>query len=77
MSIKSILRLLSHEDGELLSYALESGLTNQFVEYQPGRFVGVNILPELMPNLVIDQTAGLFSAGTIHRETVANCNGSE
>jgi hypothetical protein len=67
MTIKILLRFLSDDDRELLSYAFEHGLTNQFVEYRPGRFVGVNIIPELMPNLVIEQTAGAYSAGAIEK----------
>lgn len=76
MSIKVILSQLSRDDSELLSYAMETCLTNQFVEYRPNRWVGVNILPDLMPHLVVEQTAGMYSAGTIVRN-VANCNGAE
>ena len=76
MSIKAILSQLSRDDSELLSYAMETRLTNQFVEYRPNRWVGVNILPNLMPHLVVEQTAGMYSAGTIVRD-VANCNGAE
>lgn len=75
MSIKVILSQLSRQDSELLSYAMETSLTNQFVEYRPGRWVGVNILPDLMPHLVVEKTAGHYSSGTIDRGDVAICNG--
>jgi hypothetical protein len=67
VTIKMILSQLAREDSELLSYAMETGLTNQFVEYRPGRWVGVNIIPELMPHLVVEKTAGIYAAGAILR----------
>lgn len=65
MTIREVLSQLRLEDLELLRYAREAGLDNQFVEYQPGRFVGVNILADFMPQLAIEQNAGPFSEGVI------------
>lgn len=62
--IKDILNQLSQSDRELLKYAFEQGLTNQFVIYEPGRFVGVNVDPEFKA-LQIEQTAGRYSEGTV------------
>lgn len=78
MSIRSILAMLPQQDYELLTYAHEEGLTNQYVEYRPGRFVGVNVLPELMPHLVVEKTAGAYSAGSVLKpEAVAIFNGEK
>jgi hypothetical protein len=63
--IKHILERLNSQDALLLRYAMEQGLTNQYVQYRRGFFVGVNIIPELMPNLYITETAGVYSAGEI------------
>lgn len=62
-SIKSILSMLNPEQKEQLRYAFEQCLINQFVEYAPGRFVGVNI--QNLPHLHIEQVAGLYSSGSI------------
>jgi hypothetical protein len=69
MTIKGLLTVITPEDYELLTYALEQGLDNTFIEYRPGKFVGVNIIPELMPHLIIEQTAGHYSAGKIERKS--------
>lgn len=65
MTIREILSQLRPEDQELLRYAREAGLDNQIVEYVPGRFIGVNILADFMPQLVIEQNAGPFFEGAI------------
>lgn len=64
LSIKEILKQLAQSDQDLLTYAFEQGLSNQFVIYEPGRFVGVNIDPDFK-DLAIEQTAGRYSEGTI------------
>jgi hypothetical protein len=64
VTIRRILGGLRPADRALLDYALEAGLTNWTVRYRPGRWVGVNILPDTMPHLVVEQTAGAFAAGT-------------
>ena len=65
MTIREILKSLPPADAELLRYGVEAGLTNQLVEYAPGRFVGVNIIPESMPHLVVEQTANAYAEGRI------------
>lgn len=63
MNIKQILASLTQAQRTQIDYAFENGLINQFIEYAPGRFIGVNI--QNLSNLQIEQTAGLYSAGTI------------
>lgn len=63
-SIKEILSDLPDSDKERLYYAFEQALNNEYVEYMKGRFIGVNIDPN-MSNLVIDQVAGAYSEGRI------------
>lgn len=63
MTIKQILQRLSPANLELLEYAREQGITNMLVTYAPGRWVGVNILPEVMPRLRVEQTAGIYAEG--------------
>lgn len=62
-SIRAILAMLDVKKREQLQYAFEEGLTNQYVEYAPGRFIGVNV--SNMPNLQIEQTVGAWSSGVI------------
>lgn len=62
-SIKTILSTLEQKKKDQIQYAFEQGLVNQYVEYEPGRFIGVNI--QNLPNLIIEQTAGSYSAGSI------------
>lgn len=62
-SIKALLARLDPKKKEQLTYAFEEGLTNQYVEYEPGRFIGVNI--DGLHNLNIEQEAGVWSSGTI------------
>ena len=62
-SIKSIISMLTIEQKQQLHYAFEQSLMNQFIEYAPGKFVGVNI--KNLPHLHIEQVAGLYSSGTI------------
>ena len=62
-SIRTILAMLEPTKKSQLQYAFEEGLVNQYVEYEPGRFIGVNI--QSLPNLNIEQTAGSYSAGVI------------
>lgn len=67
-SIKSILAMLHPEHKKHLDYAFEHGLPNQYVEYSPGHFVGVNI--QNLPNFNIEQTAGFYASGTIEKEII-------
>jgi hypothetical protein len=69
-SIKSILAMLPKGPADQLKYALENELVNQYVEHEPGRFIGVNI--QGLPNLSVEQTAGLYSEGTITQGQIQN-----
>lgn len=64
VSIKEILKRLAPSDRDLLKYGFENGLSNQFVIYEPGRFVGVNIDPDFK-DLEIEQVAGRYSEGRV------------
>lgn len=67
-TIKQILASLSKEDYEQLMTAFEDELTNQYVVYTQGRFVGVNI-QENCPFGIVEQRAGYFSEGILRAET--------
>ena len=64
MTISDILKQLPKEDRTLLNYAFEHGLS-QYVEYTPGKFVGVNIAKENFKNLTHETVAGNWSKGEI------------
>lgn len=55
--------MLGPEDKAKLDYAFENELSNQWVEYSPGRFIGVNI--NGLQNLIVEQTAGLYAEGIL------------
>lgn len=61
-SIKQILMLLSEADRATLRYAFENELTNQYVVWKPGRFIGVRIS---LPSLIVEQEAGLYAEGSL------------
>jgi hypothetical protein len=67
-SIKEILSLLSASDLATLRYAFEHEISNTFVVYEPGRFVGVHIRDSLR-TLQIEQRAGLYAAGILRAVT--------
>jgi hypothetical protein len=64
MSIRTVLAGLRPQDRDKLNYAFENGLTNQFVVFAPGRFIGVNMLDTLR-SVRIEQTEGHWSIGTL------------
>jgi hypothetical protein len=64
MNIRDILGSLPAVDRDALMAAFESGEA-YYVEYEPGRFIGVNT--DEVTHLDADQTAGSFRAGEINR----------
>ena len=64
MTIKDILAALPAVDRDALMAAFESGEA-YYVEYEPGRFIGVNT--DAVQHLLADQSAGSFREGTINR----------
>lgn len=67
MQLKDILQSLPQAHREQLMYAFENSISNQYVEYRPGKFIGVNIEGKLFQ---IEQRAGVWSSGTLVRSTV-------
>lgn len=63
MTISSILARLDKTKRTQIDYAFEEGLINQYVEYEPGRFIGVNI--QHLPHLLVEQIAGCYAEGSI------------
>jgi len=59
MNIKLILESLTSEQRKRLMCAFNDEYS-QFIEYQPGRYIGVNIT-----NLKADTQIGVWSAGRI------------
>ena len=59
--VKAALKKLSETDYAALMVAFESG-DSMYVEYVPGRFVGVNINSD---GLRIEQQEGLFAEGLV------------
>lgn len=64
MTIKDILSALPTADRDAVMAAFEAG-ESYYVEYEPGRFLGVNT--DAIRHLVADQAAGSFREGTIVR----------
>ena len=64
MTIKSIIRGLSDENRQRLMHAFENDF-EQWVEYEPQKFIGVNLNQQNVLNLSIEQTAGQWSSGEI------------
>jgi hypothetical protein len=66
-SIDRIVNSLPNSDQVALRYAFEMGVPDTYVEYEPGRFVGVNITKT---DLHIEQKAGLWAEGFMTAHTV-------
>lgn len=66
ISIKELLGLLNKNEQATLYYAYQHGIS-QFVEYTPGRFIGVHA--ERIPRLHIEQVRGQWSSGSIRETT--------
>jgi hypothetical protein len=62
VTIKETLNKLSESQKRQLSYAFENEFT-QFVEYEPGKFVGVNV--NHLKHLQVESSAGAWSTGSI------------
>lgn len=65
MELRDILQKIGESNRALLRYALESDLP-QHVEYEPGRFVGVNV--QAAPTLVVERSHGAYQTGAIRSE---------
>jgi hypothetical protein len=61
-SIKQVLMLLTEADRATLRYAFENELTNQYVVWTKGRFIGVRIS---LASLRVEQEAGLYAEGSL------------
>lgn len=62
-SLRSILAMLPKNDRQYLQVAFDNEIPNKWVEYEPGRFIGVNITD--LSILVVEETAGYYAAGSI------------
>lgn len=67
IDINEIFRNLRTSDREMLMAALESGYTDRYVEWTPGRFVGVNIT---QPGFNIEHSAGCWVEGLLTGHTL-------
>ncbi len=67
MTIDEIFRRLSKSDQKMLKTAFTDELQDVYVEYEPGRFLGVNIQHE---HCCIEQEAGLWSEGVLTGHTI-------
>ena len=65
-SIKEILSSLSKNDARHIQYAFNNNISNTYIEYTPGRFIGVHIRDSLT-SVQIEQRAGYYSEGSIVR----------
>ena len=66
MSIKSKIEGLTVEQRRLLAHSFDN-MFSQVVEYKDGHFVGVHLDLEKHKNLKIEETVGVWSAGTIKK----------
>lgn len=64
MSLGDTLKRLPDDKRRILQYAFEHGIA-QFVESEPGHFVGVNINQKQFPNLHTSDSVGVWSEGKI------------
>lgn len=64
MPVLTVIERLNSKQKAVLDYAHEHDIA-QFIEYEPGRFVGVDA--ERISYLHIEKTDGRWSIGTIHR----------
>jgi hypothetical protein len=62
LTIDQIVHHLCFRDKQFLRAAFRAEIQNQFIEYEPGKFIGVYINH---PHLHIEQKAGFWSAGTL------------
>jgi hypothetical protein len=67
ININEIFKTLRTCDREMLMAALESGYTDRYIEWTPGRFVGVNIT---QPGFHIEHTAGCWVEGLLTGHTL-------
>jgi hypothetical protein len=67
ININEIVKGLKSADREMLMAALESGYTDRYVEWTPGRFVGVNIT---QPGFNIEHSAGFWVEGLLTGHTL-------
>jgi hypothetical protein len=67
IDINEVFRSLKTCDREMLMAALESGYTDRYVEWTPGRFVGVNIT---QPGFSIEHSAGCWVEGLLTGHTL-------
>jgi hypothetical protein len=62
MKLREILNSLTPDQRELLNYAFEHQI-GQHVEYETGKFIGVNV--ENIDYLSVEQSQGNWSSGVI------------
>lgn len=67
IDIDEIVKGLKTSDREMLMTAMESGYTDKYVEWTPGRFVGVNIT---QPGFNIEHQAGYLVEGLLTGHTI-------
>ena len=65
MTIKEILNTIKPSEKDALMVAFENQIP-YFIEFKPGAWVGVNT--DAIPNLIVQQTAGLWRSGTFRNE---------
>ena len=66
-SIKQIMDDLPHADREMLQYSFEMGFPDKYIEYEPGRFIGVYITKK---DLKIEQQEGYWVEGILTAHTI-------
>lgn len=62
MTIRQILDSLSEQDRRFIQYAFDNQMS-QYVEYEKGKFIGVNV--DTIKKLNIENSVGVWSIGSI------------
>jgi hypothetical protein len=69
VDIKEVLNSLDKEKRLQLMMAFNDGLSD-YIEYEPGYFIGVNLVSEKFPNLKITNTRGSWCIGEVNDDKI-------